>query len=157
MNNTGILGGQNQVDYLWVVEKAGTKKASGKDAKASFEVQSDGTYKITMRANMTQTGCECVKVKSFVLNRASKSNLAKFKPSIQPNPSNGMFNLEGLIADGNPVKVAVYSMTGQVVWENTITSAESIPVNLQVLSDGVYTISVKHNQQIHNEKIVITK
>jgi hypothetical protein len=110
-----------------------------------------------MRANMSQTACECVRVKSFVLNRANKANIAKFKPSIQPNPSNGMFNLEGLNTDGNPVKVAVYSLTGQVVWENTVTPAESIPVNLQNLSDGVYTISVKHNQQTHNEKIVITK
>ncbi len=157
MSNAGIIGGQNQVDYLWVVEKAGTKKSSGKDAKASFEVQSDGVYKITMRANMAQTGCECVKVKSFVLNRASNSNLAKFKPSIQPNPSNGIFNLEGLNADGNPVKVEVYNMTGQVVWGNTMVSTQTIPVNLQQLSDGVYTISVKHNQQTHNEKIVITK
>ena len=157
MNNNGVVGGQNQADYLWVVERVGTKRASGSDAKASFEVQNDGTYKITMRANMTQTGCECIKTKTFVLNRANTSKIERINPTFKPNPSTGLVYLEGLVPDGKMVKIALFNMTGQVIWENSTLSAENIPLEFNNLAQGIYTISVTHNQQTITERIIINK
>ena len=156
MNNAGNIGGQNQVDYLWVVEKVGTKKASGTDASASFSVQNDGTYKITMRANMTQTGCECIKTKSFVLNRANTKKINGVNPSFKPNPTNGVLSLEGLQADGKLVNINLYNMAGQLVYNTQLIATNNMLLNLESLAHGVYTISVTHNQQTFTERIIIT-
>ena len=156
MNNNGIVGGQNQVDYLWVVDRVGNKKATGTDAKASFSVQNDGSYKITMRAKMTQTGCECIKTKTFVLNRANNKKIDRLSPTFKPNPSNGVLYLEGLLPDNQNADIKLYNVAGQIIWEGSVVATENIALNFNNIADGIYTIAVSHNQQIFTERIVIT-
>lgn len=50
MNGSGIVGGQQSVNYVWVFEGGGTKKTSDKNAATSYDFPTDGTYKVTMRA-----------------------------------------------------------------------------------------------------------
>lgn len=157
MNNAGVLGGQNQVEYLWVVDRVGKKTSIGTNSGPSFDLQNDGTYKITMRAHMSQTGCECLKTKTFVLNRANTAKLGMMKPTFKPNPSNGTLYLEGLMPDNKEVKITLYNMAGQSVWSKTTVSTENMILNFPEVAQGVYTISVTHNQETSTERIVITK
>jgi PKD repeat protein len=158
INNNGIVGGQSNVEYLWQVDGGlGTKKSSGTDAFAQYNGQGDRIFKITMRATMSQTGCECKTSKTFTMNRASNKMVETLKPTFKPNPSNGHFYIEGLLSDNKSVKVTLYNISGQAVWETATVSNGNIQVNVDNLSAGVYTIRVDHNQNSYKEKIVITK
>lgn len=158
VSNNGIIGGQSNVDYLWQVDGGlGTKKATGNAASAQFNGQGDRTYKVTMRATMAQTGCECTTSKTFTMNRASNKMVETLKPTFKPNPSNGHFYIEGLLSDNKSVKLTLYNISGQSVWETKTVSNGNIQINIDNLSAGVYTIRVDHNQNSYKEKIVITK
>lgn len=158
ISNNGVLGGQSNVDYLWQVDGGlGTKKATGNDAFAQFNGQGDRIYKITMRATMAQTGCECTTTKTFTMNRSNNKQLDVVKPTFKPNPSNGKIYIEGLLADNKEVKISIYNLAGQSVWETTTYSNGQINLNIETISQGIYTILVDHNQKTYKEKIVISQ
>lgn len=68
---------------------------------------------------------------------------------VYPNPSNGNFNIS---LDGK-YEVKVISMTGVVVYHNTVTNEAAI--NLEGLAKGMYIVTAQSADRIARQSIII--
>ncbi|MDA3867247.1 MAG: T9SS type A sorting domain-containing protein [Salinivirgaceae bacterium] len=75
--------------------------------------------------------------------------LTKAQLQVYPNPSNGVFKVT---VDG-VYTVQVLNNVGQVVYEETIDTNSS--VDLSDLSSGMYVVSVKNDEKVATESIII--
>jgi hypothetical protein len=70
--------------------------------------------------------------------------------SIYPNPSTGVFNIDGI---SDAVNVVVTNVQGQVVYTGTV--AERSQLDLSSQPKGVYFIEIRAEQSVRTEKVVI--
>jgi hypothetical protein len=150
MNASGVVGGQNDADYVWVFEGAGTQKTSGSNAAAYNNMPADGEYRITMRATMQQSGCECSATKTIVMNRSAAEQLSKRGVAVYPNPNNGQFQVVTSEAFGTNVEISVLDMNGRVV----LVQRDS-KVDASGLSAGMYLVRVSNGAEAVTQKIQI--
>ena len=157
VNGSGVTGGQDGVEYLWVYEGGGNDRTDGDDVDASSRnnFATDGTYKVTMRARMKQTGCECSITKTVVMNRASVEDMQKMGVAVYPNPSNGLFFVETSESFGQKVNIEMMSMSGSVVKRMTNVAGGKLPVDASDLSNGVYMVKVSNGTNVVTRKINI--
>ena len=152
MNASGVVGGQNDADYVWVFEGAGTLKSSGSNATVFNNLPADGEYRITMRATMQQSGCECSSTKSIVMNRSAAEQLTKSGVAVYPNPNNGQFQVVTSATFGKEVQITLMDMNGRVV-----LTQNSGSVNASDLSAGMYLVRVSNGVDAVTTKIQINK
>ena len=157
MNGSGIVGGQQSVNYVWVFEGGGTKKTSDKNAATSYDFPTDGTYKVTMRAKMQQTACECSVTKNVVMNRASAKDLQTSGVAVYPNPAVSSFNVALTETFGQNINISVMSMSGQLIKTVSTTNTGLINVDASSLSSGVYMVQISNGNQVVTRKINIQK
>jgi PKD repeat protein len=150
INAGGVRGGQNDASYIWVFEGAGTQKTAGANAAAFNNMPADGEYKITMRATMNQSGCECSSSKTIVMNRSAAEQLTKSGVAVYPNPNNGMFQVVTSESFGSNIKVTLMDVNGRVVLEQKDGS-----VDARGLSAGMYMVRVSNGTATHTTKIQI--
>jgi hypothetical protein len=150
INASGVKGGQNDASYIWVFEGAGTQKTSGANATAFNNMPADGEYKITMRATMNQSGCECSSSKTIVMNRSASEQLRKSGVAVYPNPNNGMFQVVTSESFGKDIQVSLMDVNGRVV----LTQKEG-SVDARGLSAGMYMVRVSNGTETHTTKIQI--
>lgn len=150
MNANGVVGGQNDANYTWIFEGAGTQKSSGSKAEVFNNLPADGEYKITMRATMQQSGCECSSTKTIVMNRSSVKNLDKIGILVYPNPNNGQFQVVTSESFGDEVKITLMDINGRVVLTQTHGSINAIG-----LSAGMYLVQVSNGSSSVSTKIQI--
>ena len=74
--------------------------------------------------------------------------------NIQPNPSNGMFNLQ---TEANMQSLVVYNMLGKTVFEAKDLAASKAFLNLSHLTKGMYLIKIETDKGNTVEKIQISK
>jgi hypothetical protein len=152
MNASGVVGGQNDADYVWVFEGAGTLKSSGSNATVFNNLPADGEYRITMRATMQQSGCECSSTKTIVMNRSAAEQLTKSGVAVYPNPNNGQFQVVTSETFGKDVQITLMDMNGRVV-----LTQNSGSVNASDLSAGMYLVRVSNGVDAVTTKIQISK
>jgi hypothetical protein len=75
-----------------------------------------------------------------------------------PNPTTGFFNLKlpGTIQSG-AMQVKLYDISGRIVMANRIEvweTLQSVPMNIQKLGRGVYTLVCENGSEIYDVKIV---
>jgi hypothetical protein len=157
MNANGVVGGQALVNYVWVFEGGGTKSVSGVNAAVSNDFPSDGTYKVTMRAKMQQTTCECSITKNVVMNRASAKELMNTGVSVYPNPANNQFQVALTENFGKTINIQLLSMSGQVVKNMTSENTGIITVDASALSSGVYMVQISNGSEVVTRKMNIQK
>jgi len=153
VDGSGVSGGQDNVDYTWIFEGGGSKQTKDKNAAINHEFQNDGTFKVTMRAKVRQTGCECTQTKTIVMNRAAAEGLAKSGVGVYPNPSEGMFNVAMTETIGSQVNLVVTTMSGQVVYSATEANNGLTSVNISDLASGVYMLTVTSENARVTQKI----
>jgi PKD repeat protein len=155
VNQSGVVGGQDEVDYVWVFEGGGTKKTSGQDAAAYNDFATDGEYRVTMRATMQQTGCECSITKNVVMNRSNAQELLNDGVSVYPNPASGVFTVATTEVFGKNVTIEVRTMSGQIVkvMENVGTSM--VQVDASTMSNGMYLVKVSNGEKEITRKLHI--
>lgn len=77
---------------------------------------------------------------------------------VYPNPANGSTNLSIDLKDNSKVEISVINLVGQVVSTN-ITTAQvgqnTIPVNIDGLSKGVYMVNVKVANSTSTKKLIV--
>lgn len=74
--------------------------------------------------------------------------------SLFPNPNHGNFTFR--VPKGSEGNWMILNQLGQIVTEQAfITQAESVPINIFGLTQGVYYLSVEINQQIITKKFVV--
>ena len=157
MNANGVVGGQALVNYVWVFEGGGTKSVSGVNAAVSNDFPSDGSYKVTMRAKMQQTTCECSITKNVVMNRASAKELMNTGVSVYPNPANNQFQVALTENFGKTINIQLLSMSGQVVKNMTSENTGIITVDASALSSGVYMVQISNGSEVVTRKMNIQK
>jgi PKD repeat protein len=157
MNGSGVVGGQASVSYIWVFEGGGTKPTSGTSASTTYDFPTDGTYKVTMRAKMQQTGCECSVTKNVVMNRASAKDLQTSGVAVYPNPAVSNFNVALSETFGQNINISVMSMSGQLIKTVSTTNTGLISVDASNLSSGVYMVQISNGNQVVTRKINIQK
>jgi VWFA-related protein len=79
------------------------------------------------------------------VSEPSLSNL-----SIYPNPNTGVFNVTGI---NEPVVIHVLNTSGQMI--ESLTTNQSIEINLSNLAKGIYYLKVISEQDVRIEKIII--
>jgi PKD repeat protein len=152
-NGAGNVGGQAGVQYTWVFAGGGTETGSS----VSYNFQEDGTYKVTMRAKVLSTGCECSKTIDVVMNRGAVADLNKVGVAVYPNPNAGQFNIALKESFGSMVEITMTNMAGQVVKTQTMANTGLLNVNAGDLADGIYTVSVRSGAQVATSKIHIAR
>jgi hypothetical protein len=155
INGSGVVGGQGGVNYKWVFEGGGNEFSQNEAATVRNNFATDGTYKVTMRATMAQTGCECSITKTVVMNRASVEDMQKMGVAVYPNPSNGVFFVETSESFGQKVNIEMMSMSGSVVKRMTNVAGGKLPVDASDLSNGVYMVKVSNGTNVVTRKINI--
>ena len=78
------------------------------------------------------------------------------KVDVYPNPSNGLFTINLSDIKDSKVKLEVYNLIGEKVWENNFNK-ENTTINLSQLSKGIYYLSVKSSNNTITKKITIVK
>ncbi len=78
--------------------------------------------------------------------------------SIYPNPSNGIFILNGsVIADDNKVIVEIFNVSGEVVYSSEVLSSHKIKIDISGQNDGIYILRYFTGDKYHFQKIIKQK
>ena len=93
------------------------------------------------------------------IQELSTGNTAQL--SISPNPANDKINVSYKLQTNTDVSLKIFSANGQMVYSNDneykVAGTYSIGLNASLLSRGVYFISLKTNNQVVTQKLIITK
>jgi hypothetical protein len=73
--------------------------------------------------------------------------------SVSPNPSNGIFRLTINSAINEPADVKIYNALGEIVLSRSINTT-ILELDITVLQNGVYFISLESKTGIYREKII---
>ena len=74
---------------------------------------------------------------------------------VYPNPSNSVVNIE---LTGNISQVVVYNYLGQVVYENNVTGAQTIQLNVRNYESGAYLVKfISREGESFTKKVVVTR
>jgi hypothetical protein len=75
---------------------------------------------------------------------------------IYPNPFNSQINLEILLNTQENIKINIYNLMGQLLWNENISGQREIfrTVDLDAFAKGIYFINIQSSSQIISRKIV---
>ena len=134
----------NSLTYLWTAP-SGITLSSTSAAKPTFtapEVNSDTQYNFTLVVNDGISNSEPSTVKISILNviktTTELTSLNGIK--IYPNPSNGVFNIDGLNANQQNV-IEIYTINGKLIKQKKSNSVtEMIDISNQI--SGIYLLLI---------------
>ena len=109
----------------------------------SYDPDSNGYYQIQL---ISEFGCKSEWSDSFYVGFASIPQLSKDKFSIYPNPSTGIFTVEGIC---NDFKIEVFTMQGKMVLEQDNHAV------FKLITNGNYTVRITTNDYVQNT--IVTK
>ena len=78
--------------------------------------------------------------------------------NIYPNPNSGEFVIEMEISQSEDLKLKLFNLIGQVIYEETLNKFSGVykkRINLSTKAKGVYTLKLISAQDIISKKIVI--
>lgn len=75
---------------------------------------------------------------------------------IYPNPSNGNINIKSLIEVGD-AKVSIYDMNGREVYNNEVSLQNTVTINAENLTTGLYIMQINGADYSHTAKLIINK
>ncbi|MBS3913919.1 MAG: PKD domain-containing protein [Bacteroidetes bacterium] len=136
--STGDTAPQTGINYTWNFHNSGP--VSGKWGQYNF--QSDGTYNVTMCAEVSTTQCSCCVTKQVVMNRSGINNSTVKKIAIYPNPNSGAFTMDATGIKGEK-HIKIFNGSGALVFETTSTN-DIISVNAIHLANGIYMVQVEN-------------
>lgn len=89
----------------------------------------------------------------------SKSKVDALSVKVYPNPVKAIANIEYAITNTSDVKIEVYSLTGKLVYTynvaNQYKGTHTHKFNTELLSNGVYIVSLTNNNERKVSKIVV--
>jgi hypothetical protein len=155
MNNAGVLGGQDGIDYTWTFEWGGTQTTKDLNAATSYNFQEDRTYSVTMRARVRKTSCECTKTMNVVMNRAAVKDLKETGIAVFPNPASDLLNISIVNENGKDVKVTIVNATGAVVKTYSAVNMGLITLDTKDIANGLYVVNIKAGNKEQNRMVNI--
>lgn len=89
----------------------------------------------------------------------NENNQSLSKISLFPNPSNQFVNLNFDLARTNKIAIEITDLNGKIVQEiflnNLTTGNNKVRIETTKLAKGIYTLSIKENQTIYHNKLVV--
>lgn len=148
-NASGVVGGQEGVNYQWNVKGIGNKSSSNVNASVVYDLGSDGTFEVSMVASTAEKGCECKSSKTIVMNRTHTELLRKQAITIYPNPleSNRIFlKSDAWLTEGIRA-IYIRDVIGRNVPFNQVSFENGIiELELGSVSSGLYFVEVRNSQ-----------
>ncbi len=122
----GNAGGQDNVDYTFMIPGIDTIQASDASAFAMFDVKADGVYDVIMEAKMRNNGaCLCVSDKQLVtvdrLAVKNGLNAPQWNVLAYPNPNYGNFTV--VISGAKQMRdIKLFGVNGALIkeWKGTL-------------------------------------
>ncbi len=98
-------------------------------------------------ANVSYTSSQVSPLVAAEANPTSQESLAPIDFSVYPNPASGEMNVDLVSYAGRPVRVEVYSLTGQLLRFVEIEEVQTVVerIDLSALQSGMYLVKVKTN------------
>ena len=125
------------------------------------QVFNNGTYTVVLTVVSNSI---CVDSVMQVINVTTgplglaKSSLTTIDCVVYPNPNNGQFELKINPVEGEAIKVTIYNLVGELVYEEQLLSDRLITkINLEQVSSGVYFMKLNYNNYETTKKIIINK
>ena len=146
----------------WLVpENEAIEITNKNDDYISLIFKAKGEYRIGIK--QTQGNCFELFYKNIIVEPATdlpktqKTNEAFVKEfEVAPNPSNGNFQAKVVLEKTGAIKFRLYSITGQLVSQKALPSAEEHWVDFQEhLSAGTYILVLETPYQVLSKKIII--
>ena len=154
--NNYIVGQQTGVNYLWNV--TGGVVASGQNTNVvqlAWGAQSmvgKVAVKVTNAGGCSDSSDLNVNVGSVGTNELSISN----KVQIYPNPNNGSFAID--VLNSNIEQVDIFNSIGQLIWSYTSNETKQSVLEVRLkTTPGIYTVSVKTESGVVNQKLILTQ
>ena len=79
---------------------------------------------------------------------------------VYPNPNRGKFNIKVTSAETVEMNIEIFNVSGALVWKQenvTIHGSQILPVNMGIVPDGVYMVTLRDAKTNTVKRIVITK
>ena len=130
-------GGENKCLIWETFARRGLGFSATQGSSASF---TDGTAAFDIPAD-----CE-----SLGINDTNLDN----KFIIYPNPSNGNINIKPLLDFGD-AKVSIYDINGRKVYNTDVNLQNTVSINAQNLSAGMYIMQIDGADYSHTAKLII--
>ena len=99
---------------------------------------------------------------SFTVGYAlgQEENEIDYSLEVYPNPSEGIFNLSMDNFKGDQIDLTVYTELGGIAYQETISDNNvegylQKQIDLSALSEGIYFVQVKSDQQMVTKRIVV--
>lgn len=147
-DSMGVLGGQANVDYTFMISGVDTVYDKDAAAMALVNVGADGSYDVRMIARMRNSGkCSCDATKKMiVIDRLSADKFAtNWGVSIYPNPATSTVTV-GVHGAKELQRVEIISTSGKVVrvWKDSELELAHTGWHLSVneFSSGVYFVKI---------------
>jgi len=115
------------------------------------------TYQMCINNTGTVSFCENgqVTIHHYYDNFKQGNKIDAKNISIYPNPSsNGIFTLS-LDNEHTKIKLEVYNMFGQNIYNEEVINSKNHSINLNNFSKGIYLVKIKNNDEVINKNIVI--
>jgi extracellular elastinolytic metalloproteinase len=75
---------------------------------------------------------------------------------IYPNPSNGNINIKSLLDFGDAA-ISIFDMNGREVYNNEVSLQNTVSINAENLTTGLYLIQINGADYSHTAKLIINK
>jgi len=78
-----------------------------------------------------------------------------------PNPSQGIATLEFELKQSADVDITIFDMLGKNIWhqhfDSSVQGHNSLPLNIDVISDGLYFVQMKIEEQSITQKLILRR
>lgn len=161
--DTGVLSKlsstsfNNPTSFRWDFNNDGIYDAF--ENFAEYEFEEDGEYLVKLRID-GRGGPKTITKIVYAITSANPNEYNISKTQLYPNPFNPSTNLSFSLKQKSNIKLKIYNIKGQLVWQKQIKGMQSgnhsIPINLKNQSSGLYfcTLSVK-NQTITKKMLLV--
>jgi len=144
--NLSATGGAGGFSYLWS-NGATTQDLTG---------LAGGTYTVTVT-----DAAGCTTTSSVTVNTTSNTEEAALFEQflLSPNPSKGIATLSLKLHKSSALRVEIRDVAGRLIWEKSSveTDALNMPIDLSNSPAGMYTISVRVNNQAFVRKMAVIR
>lgn len=154
-DNSGIVGGQNNIDYNWNLVGFGNQTSKDVNAAVYYSLSGDGAYTVSMKATTRDGGCICNKTKQIIMDRASISDKNVERISVFPNPAISVITMKANHSD-KIINVKLFNSVGAIVpIRITQANLDEIKLDVSNISVGMYNLVYELNGDSFSKKIAI--
>ncbi len=151
--NLYLIRTDSNGDTLWTRQFGGT----GPDQGNFVRQTKDGGFIVTGSTSFGTGGIYVIKLDSTgnVITSAGSAEVNNpFSFTVYPNPSQGEFTI-GITGLNQPAQLAIYNVNGDDVYSKQIVLKNKIQLQVPVLPQGLYLISLQTRDAAYSRKILI--